>query len=100
MLTNISENHEDNGFILNTGLTVADDKFRGLGVRGKGYSALLELAENKQMFRNLYFSQKYVSWIHFLTHTCNQKTNFGTPPIKNWIDSGEWKINYPNFYNL
>ena len=29
-----------------------------------------------------------------------QKTHFGTYPIENRIDSGQWKINYPNFYNL
>ena len=25
------------------------------------------------------------------------ETHFGTSPIKDWIESGEWKMNYPNF---
>ena len=52
------------------------------------------------MVRNLRFPQKYASWSHFLTYTCNEKTHVGTSPIKNWIYSGYWKINYPTFYYL
>ena len=40
MLTNISENHENNPLVSNRELTVANDKFGGLGVRGKGYLAI------------------------------------------------------------
>ena len=68
--------------------------------QGKGYSVVLKSVNNKYIVRTLYFSQKYVSWSHFLTYTCNQETNFGESPIKNWIDSGECKINHPNIYNL
>ena len=100
MLTNLSANHEDTQLILNRGLTVADNKNGGLALRGKGDSALVESIDNKQMVRNLCFSQKYVSWTHFLTFTCNQKYHFGTSEIKNWIDSNEWKKHYPDFYLL
>ena len=79
---------------------VFGDKLGGLCVRGKVYSALLELVDNKQMVRNLFFSQKYASWSHFVTYTCNHKTCFGTSPNKNWIDSRDWKIRYPDFYYL
>ena len=79
---------------------VADDKLGGLDVRGKGHSALLELVHSKQMVRNLCVSQKYASWSHFVTYTCNHKTCFGTSPNKNWIDSRDWKIRYPDFYYL
>ena len=86
--------------ILNRGLTVGDDKTGGLGVRGKGDSSLLESVDNKQMVRNLCMSQKFIAWDHFLTHTCNMKTHFGTAPIKNWLDADEWKDHYPGFHDL
>jgi predicted GIY-YIG superfamily endonuclease len=100
MLTNASANHEDTRLILNRGLTIGNDKTGGLGLRGKGDSSLLESVDNKQMVRNLCMSQKYVQWDHFLTHTCNMKTHFGTAPVKNWIDGNEWKKNFPGYFNL
>ena len=30
----------------------------------------------------------------------HQKTHFGTSPIKNWIDSGDFKMHYPDFYDI
>ena len=59
ILTNLAANHEDTRLILNRGLTVADDVKGGLGLRGKGDSSLLESIDNKQMVKNLCFSQKY-----------------------------------------
>ena len=59
ILTNLAVNHEDTHLILNRGLTVADDAKGGLGLRGKGGSSLLESIDNKQMVKNLCFSQKY-----------------------------------------
>ena len=100
MLTNVSANHEDTRMILNRGLTIGEDKKGGLGLRCKGDSSLLESVDNKEMVRNLCISQKYVGWDHFLTHTCNMKTHFGTAPIKDWLDSDEWKDYYPGFYDL
>ena len=100
MLTNISANHEDTRLILNRGLTVGDDRSGGLCVRGQKDHSLLASVDNKQMVRNLCFSGKYIPWTHFLTFTCNQKNHFGTKPIKNWIDSEDWKSHYPNFYDL
>ena len=41
MLTNLAANHEDTRLILNRGLTVSDDAKGGLGLRGKGDSALI-----------------------------------------------------------
>jgi hypothetical protein len=81
-------------------LTVGEDKNGGLGLRGKGDSALLESVDNKEMVRNLCFSQKYAPWDHFLTHICNMKTHFGTSPIKIWIDGNAWKDHFTGFYNL
>lgn len=97
MLTNLSANHEDTRLILNRGLTVADDDTGGLKLRGKEDSCLTNSVDNKQMVRNLCMSQKYFRWDHFCTYTCNMKSHFGTAPIKNWIDSGEWKNHYPSF---
>eukprot|EP00957_Ditylum_brightwellii_P189518 14425337-Ditylum_brightwellii.AAC.1 len=71
-----------------------------MGLRGKGDSALLESVDNKQMVRNLCFSQKYAPWDHYLMYTCNQRTHFGTAPIKTWIYDGLWKKHYPGFNNL
>ena len=56
--------------------------------------------DNKPMVLNLCFSPKYLSYSHFLTYKCNQKRHFGACPIKNCIESGGWKINYPNFYSI
>ena len=100
ILTNASASHEDTRMILNRGLTVGEDKTGGLGLRGKGDSALLESIDNKQMVRNLCISQKYVKWDHFLTHTCNMKTHSGTKPIKDWIDGTEWTKNFKGYNKL
>ena len=86
--------------ILNRGLTVDENSNSGLGLRGKGDSSPIGSFDNKQMVRNLCYSQNYVSWTHFLTFTCNQKHRFGTSNIKNWVDGDEWKSHYPNFYQL
>ena len=61
MLTNLSANHEDTRLILNRGLTVGEDKTGGLGLRGKGDSALLESVDNKEMVRNLCFLKSMCS---------------------------------------
>ena len=100
MLTNLTANHTDTRIILNRGLTIGSDKTGGLAVRGKGDSSLLQSVDNKEMVRNLCFSQKYHKWDHFLTFTCSMKTHFGTAPVKNWIDGEEWKQHYPGFYEL
>ena len=66
MLTNLSANHQDTRLILNRGLTVGEDKTGGLGVRGKEDTNLYQSIDNKQMVRNLCFSQKYHEWDFFL----------------------------------
>ena len=99
ILTNLTANHEDTRLILNRGLAYNNDT-EDIGMRGKGDSALLESIDNKQMVRNLCFSQKFAPWDHFLTYTCNQRTHFGTAPIKTWIDDGFWKNYYPGFHEL
>ena len=100
ILTNLAANHEDTRLILNRGLAVCDDANGGLGLRGKQDSPLLESVDNKQMVKNLCFSQKYHPWDHFLTYTCNQRDHFGTAPIKRWTDGGEWKKHCPGFGEL
>ena len=82
MLKKLSANHEDTKLVLNRGLNVSDGNFGGFGVRGVLDSDLLELVDNEKMVRNLFFSQKYLSWSHFLTYTCNKKKHFVTSPIK------------------
>lgn len=100
VLTNQTANHEDTRLILNRGLTVDENNDFNLTVRGKNDSSLLPSTDSKQIVRNLCTSQKYHNWSFFLTFTCNMKTHFGTAPIKEWIDSGEWKQHFPGFYEL
>ena len=100
MLTNLTANHEDTRLIVNRGLTVGEDKTGGLALRGKGDSALLESVDNKEMVRNLCFSQKYHAWDHFLTFTCSMKTHFGTSPLRTWLDNGSWKSYFEGFHVL
>ena len=47
MQTNISTNHGDIPLVFYRGLTVDDEKFGGLGVRGKGDSDLIKSVDNK-----------------------------------------------------
>ena len=56
VLSNVAANHEDTRLILNRGLTVKDDKFGGLCVRGKKDSSLTGSIDSKQMVRNLCLS--------------------------------------------
>ena len=99
-LTNLSANHEDTRLVLRRGLTVGDDKTGGLGLRGKGDSTLLESFDSKAMVRNLCSAQKYHKATHFCTNTCNMKKHFGTKPIKNWLDSNEWKNHFDGYFEL
>ena len=59
--------------MMNRGLTVADDKEGGLGVRGKGDSSFIGSLDSTHKVKHLCTSQKYVCWSHFLTLTVNQK---------------------------
>ena len=95
MMTNMTTDHEDTSVILNQGLTVNKNKDGGLGVQDKQYSALLESTDNRQMVRNLYSSQKFHQWDHFLTHTCYQKNHFVTVPIQKFIDNKKWNNFFP-----
>lgn len=72
----------------------------GLGLRGKGDSALLESIDSKAMVRNLCASQKWHPMDFFLTFTCNMKKHFGTKPIKEWLDSEDWKKFFPGYNDL
>ena len=99
-LTNLSINHQDTRIVLNRGLTAAGDESGGLGLRGKGDSALLESIDSKQMVKNLCSSQKYHKMDFFLTFTCNQKKHFGMSPLKEWVDSKEWIKHYPDYHDL
>ena len=100
MLTNLSANHQDSRLVLRRGLTVGEDKSGGLGLCGQGDSSMLESFDSKAMVRNLCASQSYHNMTHFLTFTCNMKRHFGTKPIKEWIDSDNWKKKFPDYYDL
>ena len=82
MLTKISSNHKDTQLIMNHGLMLDDDKLEILAVRRKVYYDLLESVDDKQMVRKVFTSQNYALRGHFLTYTCNRKTNFGTSTTK------------------
>ena len=73
VMSNLSATYNDTRMIMNRGLTAADDKHSGLGVRGKGDSSFLGSVDSKQKVKNLCTSQKYIKWSHFLTFTANQK---------------------------
>ena len=89
----------DTHLILNRGLYI-DNKTGNIVLRGKDDNALLDSVENKEIFRNLYFSQNYALWDHFLTYTCNQKTYFGNALIKNVLMVVHGKIIFLNFIIL
>jgi hypothetical protein len=88
---NLSANREDTRCILNHGLTVAQDKVGGLGIRGKDDSTLLDEVDSKAMVRNLCSSQVHHKMDVFLTFTCNMKKHFGTKVVKKWLDEKSWK---------
>ena len=85
ILTNLTANNEYTRLVLNIDLSI-DNKTVNIGLRVKGDTTLLGSVDNKEMVRNLCFSQNYAPWDPFSTCTCNQKTHFGTGPIKNWIE--------------
>ena len=45
-------------------------------------------------------AQKYMKNDFFSTYTCNQKENFRTKQIKDWIDSNGWQDRYSNLKDL
>jgi hypothetical protein len=98
-LTNLAANHQDTRIVIRRGLTV-DEKSGGLGLRGTGDTSMLESFDSKAMVRNLCAAQQYHNMTHFLTYTCNMKKHFGTQPIKEWIDSKQWKKYIPYFEDL
>ena len=81
VMSNLSATYNDTRMVMNRGLTVVDDKYGGLGVRGREDSSFLGSVDSKQKVKNLCTLQKYVGWMHFLTFTANQKNHFGTKPI-------------------
>ena len=97
---NLAANREDTRCIISHGLSVADEKVGGLGLRGEGDSSLLNSVDNKAMVRNLCSSQRWHRMDVFLTFTCNMKKHFGTKIVKKWVDSGVWKKRFPNYYDL
>ena len=83
--------------IVDRGLTVSEDKYGNLGVRGCNDSSLLGSIDSVQMVKNLCTSQKYISWSYFLTFTANQSRHFGLRKIKEWLDTKGWKDYYPKY---
>ena len=101
MMTNLATNQHDTRMVVNRGLTASKDESSGLNLRGGGdESALLDGVDSKQMIKNLMASQKYFPMDYFVTYTCNMKKQFGTKPIKDWIDDNKWQENYPNYDTL
>ena len=79
------------------GMTAVDDSVGGLDLRGKEDSNFLHSIDSRQMVKNLCSSQEYFPWDFFLTFTCNMRQHFGTKPIREWLDSDEWKEHYPRW---
>ena len=101
MISNEITNQNDTRMVVNKGLTASQDKKGNLQLRGGNQSSpLLDSVDSKQVIKELMSSQKYVPFTHFLTFTCNMKRHFGTKPIKEWIDSDNWKKKYPGYDNL
>lgn len=99
-MTNTTVSHEDCRLMLNRGLIVGKDRTGGLALRGKGDSTLSESVHNRQMVRNLCASQNHHMWSHFLTFTCNQKSHFGTVPIKSWVNNFDHACDCQHYKNL
>ena len=83
--------------ILNMGLTVADNKFGGLWFRLKVDLALLESVNNNQMIRNLCFLKDMSHGVTSWRINTIRRNILGHALLKNWTDSGEWKMSAPNF---
>ena len=100
VMANMAATHNDTRLVINRGLTVGEDKYGSLEVRGNSDSTILGSVDSKQMVKNLCTSQKYIKWSYFLTYTSNHKRHFGTKTIKEWLDQKGWKDTYPNYMNL
>lgn len=100
MLVNLAANHEDTRLVLQRGLTVGEDRTGGLGLRGKSDSCMSESLDSMGMVRKLCAAMFYHAMDYFLTFTCNQRNHFGTKPIKEYLDSGEWKKAIPFYEDL
>ena len=100
VMSNLAASQSDTRLIINRGLTVSEDKYGNLGVRGNNDSSLLGSVDSKQMVKNLCTSQKKVSWSFFFTFTANQSQHFGLRKIKKWIDEKGWKDQFPKYNEL
>ena len=85
LMANLAASQSDTRLIINRGLTVGNDSKGNLQVRGSKDSSLLGSVDSKQIVKNLYTSQKFLSWSYFLTFTANQDRHFGLKPIKKWL---------------
>eukprot|EP00957_Ditylum_brightwellii_P205143 15342507-Ditylum_brightwellii.AAC.1 len=74
-MSNLTANHNAIQVVLDKGLTAGRDRSGGLGLKGGKDSGLLEATDSNIM-------------------------HFGTSPIENWVDKGDWKNEYPGFFDL
>ena len=82
VMANLAASQSDTRLIIDRGLTIGEDKYGNLGVRGRNDSTLLGSMDSKQMVKNLCTSQKKIQWSFFLTFTANQSHHFGLKKIK------------------
>ena len=85
--------------IINRGL-VDQSINSGLNIRAREDSNLTDEADGKHIVRKLCASQKYHEFDYFLTFTANMSEHFGLSSIKQWLDSGDWIENFPDFHEL
>ena len=66
ILTNFPVNHEYRWLILNRGLIVGKKKHGEIVLIGKLDSALIGSTYNKKIVGNIFLSQKFHPWYHYL----------------------------------
>ena len=65
IMENLSASCKDIRLVITCSLTVREDKHGDFGVRGSGDSSILGSVDSKQMVKNIFTSQKYISWSYF-----------------------------------
>lgn len=100
LMGNLAANFNDTRMFSRHGLRAASDNVGGLEQRGINDSEMNNAVDSRQQVLNLCASLGYFEWDFFLTFTCNQKKHFGTSIIKEWIDSNNWKDEYPDYENM
>ena len=66
IMENISASRNYTGLGINRGLTFGEYKHGDLGIRGSRYFSILGTVDSKQIVKNIFTPQKYISWSYFL----------------------------------